>query len=152
MRDRGFGRIVNVSSLFGRMAAPPLGWYAAAKHALEALSDVLRMELARDGIDVVVIEPGGVRSGMLEAAAERVNGDGNERYDAAHRTAIEGIRRTDFLRAAPESVAQVIADAVGARWPRRRYLVGADAQLIARLTPVVPDWMRDRVTRLVQGL
>lgn len=152
MRDRGWGRIVNVSSLFGLTAAPPLGWYVAAKHAIEGLSDVLRMEVARDGIDVVLVEPGGVRSSMLEDAARDAGRFGNGHYDALYRTVIDQLRRTDFLRSEPGSSARVIADAIAARQPRSRYLVGLDAQLIARLAPVVPDWMRDRVTRLVEGL
>ncbi|MET1001868.1 MAG: SDR family NAD(P)-dependent oxidoreductase, partial [Acidimicrobiia bacterium] len=63
MRDRNGGRIVNVSSIYGRTSTPLTGWYQGAKHALEGLSDALRMEVARDGIRVILVEPGGFRTG-----------------------------------------------------------------------------------------
>ncbi|MBW3562865.1 MAG: SDR family NAD(P)-dependent oxidoreductase, partial [Actinobacteria bacterium] len=68
MRAQGGGRIVQVSSIYGRFTTPLTGWYQAAKHALEAASDALRMEVARDGIDVVLIEPGGIRTNLWEDA------------------------------------------------------------------------------------
>jgi NAD(P)-dependent dehydrogenase (short-subunit alcohol dehydrogenase family) len=66
MRQSGGGRVVNMSSVFGRTTAPLVGWYSGAKHALEALSDSLRMETASAGIKVVLIEPGGFRTGIWE--------------------------------------------------------------------------------------
>ncbi|MCA9503927.1 MAG: SDR family NAD(P)-dependent oxidoreductase [Spirochaetaceae bacterium] len=152
MREAGFGRIVFVGSLFGRIAMPPLGWYAAAKHALEALSDVLRVELAGAGIDVVLLEPGGVRSNMLERAHEGSRNEDGDRYAKAERLAWEWLVRTDFLRSDPIEVARVVARAIEVEHPEPRYLVGVDAKILARLAPIVPSWLSDRVTRLVQGL
>ena len=70
MRDRQAGRIVNVSSIAGRFATPGAGWYCASKHALEAISDAMRIELAQFGIQVVLVEPGLIRTGFEEASAE----------------------------------------------------------------------------------
>ena len=152
MRRRGWGRIVFMSSLFGRIAAPPLGWYAAAKHAIEGIADVLRMEVARDGIRVVVIEPGGIRSSMLDKARRE-----SRRYDAgayarAHQLAGDRLDQTELFRSEPRDVARVVVEALESASPQARYLVGADAQIIGRLSPLIPSWLGDRVTRLVQGL
>jgi NAD(P)-dependent dehydrogenase (short-subunit alcohol dehydrogenase family) len=66
MRSAGGGRVVNVSSIYGLTTTPLSGWYQAAKHALEAASDALRVEVARDGIEVVLIEPGGFKTGIWD--------------------------------------------------------------------------------------
>ena len=66
MRDTGGGRIVNISSIYGRTTTPLTGWYQGAKHALEACSDALRMEVARDGIKVVLVQPGGFKTGIWQ--------------------------------------------------------------------------------------
>jgi len=152
MRRRGWGRVLFMSSLFGRVAAPPLGWYAAAKHAIEGIADVLRMEVARDGIQVVVIEPGGVRSPMLEKAERESRRKEANRYAESLRTAAERLQQTDMFRADPALVGRAVVEAIEARNPPPRMLVGYDAQIIGRLFPVVPTWLSDRVTRLVQGL
>src|SRR3954464_14267141 len=66
MRSQGAGRIVNVSSIYGRATTPLTGWYQAAKHGLEAVSDALRMEVASSGVRVVLVEPGGFKTGIWE--------------------------------------------------------------------------------------
>ncbi len=152
MRRAGWGRILFMSSLFGRVAAPPLGWYASAKHAIEGLADVLRMEVARDGIPVVVLEPGGVRSPMLEKAERESARYPAGGFEESNRIAGARIRQTDFFRTDPREVARVVRTALESPNPQARYLVGYDAQIIGRLSPMVPSWLSDRVTRLVQGL
>jgi NAD(P)-dependent dehydrogenase (short-subunit alcohol dehydrogenase family) len=152
MREAGWGRILFMSSLFGRIAAPPLGWYAAAKHAIEGVADVMRMEVARDGIRVVVIEPGGVRSPMLDKAREHSENVEAGHYARSNRIARARLDQTDIFRANPTDVARVVLEALEARNPQARYLVGPDAQIIGRLSPMIPSWLSDRVTRLVQGL
>jgi NAD(P)-dependent dehydrogenase (short-subunit alcohol dehydrogenase family) len=144
--------VIFMSSLLGRVAAPPLGWYASAKHAIEGIADAMRMEVARDGIDVVVIEPGGIRSSMLDEAQRKAESYETGIYAEAHRVASEGLRLTDFLRADPRRVARVVVQAIDARHPQSRHLVGYDAQIIGRLSPLLPCWLSDRVTRVVQGL
>ena len=64
MRAAGEGRVVNVSSIYGLTTTPFSGWYQACKHALEAASDALRVEVTRDGIKVVLVEPGGFKTGI----------------------------------------------------------------------------------------
>lgn len=152
MRREGWGRVLFMSSLFGRVAAPPLGWYAAAKHAIEGIADVMRMEVARDGIRVVVIEPGGVRSPMLEKAQEEAERVDAGRYARSHRIARARLSQTDIFRADPRQVGRVVIQAIETANPQARYLVGYDAQIIGRLSPMIPSWLSDRVTRLVQGL
>ncbi|MAG55397.1 MAG: short-chain dehydrogenase/reductase [Planctomycetes bacterium] len=152
MRDRRWGRILFMSSLFGRVGAPPLGWYAASKHAIEGIADVLRMEIARDGIDVIVIEPGGVQSNMLDKAQQEGLGHEASEYAEFHQTTRRRLRQTDFLRADPKLVSRVVVEAIEATRPEPRYLVGLDAQIIGRLAPIIPSWLSDRVTRFVLRL
>ena len=81
MRAAGDGRIVNVSSIYGRTTTPLSGWYQAAKHALEGLSDALRMEVASAGVSVVLVEPGGFRTGIWEEHARDIERRRDSRYD-----------------------------------------------------------------------
>ena len=85
MRDDDGGRIVNVSSIYGRTSTPLTGWYQGAKHALEGLSDALRMEVARDGIRVILVEPGGFRTGIWEETEREIAKRAGSRYDPAYR-------------------------------------------------------------------
>jgi len=154
MRARSNGRIINVSSIMGRVSTPLGGWYTASKHALEVLSDSLRVETARDGVKVVLIEPGGFKTGIWEdmrrdvdkhTAAGSRNADVYERF-------LQLQRLSEPIMGSPEHCGRVIADIMGTRVPRSRYLVGVDAQalnLTSRLTPTI---VQDRVVRLVLGL
>jgi len=140
------GRVVNISSIGGRIALPLAGPYAASKFALEAVSDSLRREVRRFGIEVSVIEPGGVATPIwgkgLEAAdtlledmgpeAERLYGDLMVALrKEAKRLAEEGLP--------PSDVAEVVGRALTAGKPRTRYLVGSDAKSRARVAAVLPD-------------
>jgi NAD(P)-dependent dehydrogenase (short-subunit alcohol dehydrogenase family) len=154
MRDQGGGRIVNVSSIMGRITAPFAGHYAGAKHAIEALSDALRMELARDGIKVIVVEPGGFRTGIwdeFQRDVERREREGS-RFGAAYRRALRGQRLIEPLMGDPGRCAKVIAHAVEARLPRARYLVGPDAAVLDVVHRMTPTFVRDRVVRFGIGI
>lgn len=154
MRDQGGGRIVNVSSIMGRITAPFAGHYAGAKHALEALSDALRIELARDGIRVIVVEPGGFRTGIWEEFqrdADRREEAGS-RFGAAYRRALWGQRLIEPLMGDPERCAKVIAGAIDAWIPRARYLVGLDAAVLDVVHRMTPTFVRDRIVRLGIGI
>jgi NAD(P)-dependent dehydrogenase (short-subunit alcohol dehydrogenase family) len=151
MREAGEGRIVNVSSIYGRTSTPLTGWYQAAKQALEGASDALRMEIAGAGIHVVLVEPGAVETGLWDAADDDLSRQGS-RYEEAYRRARVGIRLTERIRASADQVARAVADAMRARNPRPRYLVGLDAQWAALLDRVAPTWISDRVKRLPLGL
>ena len=119
MRERGEGRIVMVSSIAGRAAIMPLnGWYHASKFALEALSDVLRMEVAGFGIKVVIVEPGFFRTGIGSSARDRADtrvGDDSSPYATAYRRATSGMDAIERLAPPPDAVARV--DRVGDREP-----------------------------------
>ena len=152
MRERGWGRIVNLSSIFGLTSAPLNGWYQAAKHAIEGLSDALRIEVASSGVGVVLIEPGGFKTGIWDGAGSDIDGHAGSRYESAYRRTLQGIRLTEPILGNPQTVARVIAGAAEARWPRARYLVGYDAQAVRLYDRVVPTMVRDRLTRIALGL
>ncbi|MEU4217912.1 oxidoreductase [Actinoplanes sp. NPDC026623] len=146
LRARGSGRIINVSSVGARMYQPLGGWYHATKYALEGLSDCLRVELRPLGIDVVMIQPGGIDTEFSRIAGERLlatSGDGAyagyaRRYAASLTSDAKGI-------SSPAVVARAIGRAATVRRPRARYPVGrgARAALLARW--LLPDRAYDRV-------
>jgi NAD(P)-dependent dehydrogenase (short-subunit alcohol dehydrogenase family) len=152
MRAIGDGRIVNVSSIYGRTTTPLSGWYQAAKHALEGLSDALRMEVASSGVTVVLIEPGGFRTGIWEEHTRDLSRRRDSRYEAAYRRSLESMRWAQMLMGDPATVATVIVRALTARWPSARYLVGYDAQLVTLTDMVLPTALKDRLSRLMLGL
>jgi NAD(P)-dependent dehydrogenase (short-subunit alcohol dehydrogenase family) len=152
MREGGGGRIVNVSSIYGLATTPFSGWYQASKHALEAASDALRMEVARDGIKVVLIEPGGIKTGIWEEFDKDVARHAGSSYDAAYERTRSLLTLFKGLMGDPRGVAKAIGTALVASSPRARYLVGPDALALSAAFPFVPTEIRDRVTRLIAGL
>jgi NAD(P)-dependent dehydrogenase (short-subunit alcohol dehydrogenase family) len=152
MREHGEGRIVNVSSIFGRATGPLTGWYQAAKHALEAASDALRAEVASAGIVVVLVQPGGIRTALWEDVRETVGAHTGSRYRRAYERTLAQIRLLDPLMRSPEHVADVIMTAITTSAPRSRYLVGLDARTAALADQVLPTGVKDRLTRLTLGL
>lgn len=151
MRERGEGRIVNVSSIYGRVTTPLTGWYQGAKHALEALTDALRMEVAGSAIRVVLVEPGGFRTGIWEETERQIEQRAGSRYDSAYRRTLQSTRLTQPIMGDPGQVARVIAGALSG-FTRPRYLVGYDAAAIALWSRLTPTEIRDRLQRLVLGL
>jgi len=151
---RNGGRIVNVSSIAGRVTAPFSGHYTAAKHALEALSDALRVELAGEGIKVVLVEPGGFKTGIwteFEADIDKRTADGS-RFGPGYRRFLTAQRLTEPIMGNPDGCAKVIADALGSRLPRSRYLVGIDAQAMTIADRLTPTFVKDRVLRTILGI
>jgi NAD(P)-dependent dehydrogenase (short-subunit alcohol dehydrogenase family) len=146
------GRLINISSVGGKIAMPTYGPYAATKYALEAISDSLRRELAPTGIQVIVVEPGAVVTEMLGGAsdtahqlASTMTPEHSHRYGAVmHAIAAQ---TASFAKSGPpaDAAATVIAKAVTARKPRTRYTVGRDAALLTRLARILPDRTLDRV-------
>ena len=156
MRERGSGRIVMVSSIAGRAAILPLnGWYHASKFGLEALSDVLRMEVASFGVRVSVIEPGFFKTEIEQRAkakaAQRELVVGSP-YQRAYARMQQVADLVTTLAPPPGIVARTVVSAVESRRPRHRYLVGADALSIAVASPLVPRQVSDTLTRLVADL
>lgn len=137
MRERGSGRIVNVSSMGGRFAMPFGAWYHATKFALEGFSDALRQELEPFGVQVVVIQPGAIRTEWGDIAAQSaVEASGQGAYAESARRVAEALEGASG--SAPSVVAGAIAKAVTARRPRVRYAIGLGAKpaiAAARLLP-----------------
>jgi NAD(P)-dependent dehydrogenase (short-subunit alcohol dehydrogenase family) len=151
MRARGGGRIVMMSSIYGRVSTPLTGWYQAAKHALEGMSDALRVEVARDGVRVIIVEPGGISTNIWQEVRRNVEAAADSPYGAALRRIERLTRLSEPLMGTPEQCARVVAVALTTPYPRARYLVGIDARLTA-LTNLVPTVVRDEVTRRGLGL
>jgi NAD(P)-dependent dehydrogenase (short-subunit alcohol dehydrogenase family) len=129
----GGGRIVNVSSAGGRITMPLSGWYLAAKHALEAASDALRMEVARRNVHVVLIEPGSFKTGIFE---EGIYDDGPGSITSRTTEYADSylqIKKMTSPRGDPARVARLIANVLEVRRPRARYVIGADARLLIAL-------------------
>ena len=145
------GRVVNMGSIAGRVALPLMGPYAASKFALEAVSDSLRRELHGQGIEVVVIEPGGIKTPIWEkgvASAERILAglppEAERFYGGLIATMREQTRRIAEERGLPATdVASVVGTALTAPRPRTRYVVGRDARIRAAVAKRVPDRLFD---------
>ncbi len=152
MRAAGDGRIVNVSSIYGRTTTPLSGWYQASKHALEAASDALRVEVAGAGVKVVLIEPGGFKTGIWDEMERDVDAHGDSPFAGAYRRSLQTARLGLPFMGQPEGVAKVIVGVLKARSPRARYLVGYDAQALALAERLTPTAVKDRVLRLTLGL
>ncbi|HET9077582.1 MAG TPA: SDR family NAD(P)-dependent oxidoreductase [Acidimicrobiales bacterium] len=152
MRAAGGGRVVNMSSVFGRTTAPLAGWYCGAKHALEALSDSLRMEVAAAGIKVILVEPGGFKTGIWGEVDETARSRPGSNYERAYQRSGSGLRLTQPFMGNPERVAAVVGRALTSRFPSERYLVGIDAVALTVTQRLTPTVVRDRITRLGLGL
>lgn len=156
---RGRGRIVFVSSIGGRMALPFGGPYHAAKFGLEAVTDCLRQELRPWGIHVSAIEPGSIDTPIWERGeqiADEVSARAPAAQEELYGTTIERfrsvVRRTAERGIGPDKVAAAIAHALGARRPRTRYVVGADARGQAFAARILPDRAMDAVVRRVMRI
>jgi len=153
MRRQGYGRIVNLSSMGGKLTLPGAGHYHATKHAVEALSDALRFEVEGFGVKVSVIEPGLIKTGFADAAVESMDGPQDGPYagfdEAVARATVENYERGPISRLAggPEAVAEAIEQAISARSPRSRYVVTPSARLFLGLRSLLPDSVWDAVLK-----
>ncbi|MDI1462630.1 oxidoreductase [Catellatospora sp. KI3] len=146
MRVRGGGRIINVSSVGARLYQPLGGWYHSTKYALEGLSDCLRVEVAPLGVDVVLIQPGGIATEFPQVAGElllAVSG-GGAYAGPARRYAAALSAEPDHI-SPPEVVATAILRAATVRRPRTRYAVGRGAKAAVFARWLLPDRLFDRV-------
>jgi NAD(P)-dependent dehydrogenase (short-subunit alcohol dehydrogenase family) len=149
---RSKGRVVNISSVGGKVAMATYGPYAGTKFALEAVSDSLRRELAPSGVQVVVVEPGAVRTEMLGRAiatahelVSAMTPEQSQRYGGLVQAVNTQAVSSTKSGLPADTAAKVIAKAVTARKPRTRYTVGRDAALITRLVRILPDRTLDRI-------
>jgi NAD(P)-dependent dehydrogenase (short-subunit alcohol dehydrogenase family) len=152
MREEGGGRIVNVSSIYGRATGPLTGWYQAAKHALEAVSDALRIEVAADGVKVVLVEPGGFRTNIWADLERDVEARAGSRFEDAYKRTQQLTRLSAPIMGEPRQCARLIARLLDHPHPRTRYLVGYDAQALAVAERLAPTGIKDRVLRMALGL
>lgn len=153
----GRGRIVNVSSIGGRVALPLVGAYNMSKFGLEGMSDSLRRELRPHGVDVIVIEPGGVKTPIWQKGnelADDLQADMPPEAQRLYGRMIEALRKQTVKiqnerGIEAREVAEAIGTALTARRPRARYLVGRDAKLRAPAAAVLPDRVMDRLVARV---
>lgn len=148
MRQQGSGRIINVTSIGGKVYAPFGAWYHGTKFALEGMSDALRLELSPFGIDVVVIEPGAIKTEWGGIAAELLlKTSGHGVYaQAARRLSETMFSNASHERASdPSVIASAIAAAATARKPKTRYSAGRLARPTLALRRVLSDRAFDRL-------
>jgi len=138
MRRQGAGRIINISSMGGRIWTPFGAWYHATKHSVEVLSDLMSFETKPFGVHTVVIQPGGVASEWGKIAAENLRATSKK---SVYREDADLV--ADLLEytkgAAPEVIANAVSKAVNARKPRRRYAVPFDARFLISLRWLLPE-------------
>ncbi len=157
MRRQGWGKLVNVSSMGGRVTFPGGAFYHASKHAVEAFSDVLRFEVRPFGVDVIVIEPGLVRSRfgdtavgtITEAATESPETGPYDAFNASLAATIHGAYSGPLSRfsVSAERVARTIERAISASRSRTRYVVPLPIRSFLALRKVLPDRMYDAMLR-----
>ena len=152
MIRRARGRVVHIGSISGRITSPFTGAYAASKHAVEALCDALRLELAPEGISVSVIEPGQVSTPIWDkglanfsTSVERMPADGLRRYEGRLRVMHYLLGRARKHAAPPGDVAEVVVHALTAAEPKTRYVVGRDARIRLWLSRLLPDRAMDAI-------
>jgi NAD(P)-dependent dehydrogenase (short-subunit alcohol dehydrogenase family) len=155
MRVRRSGTIINITSMGGKVHTPLGAWYHGTKFALEALSDCLRIETKPFGIDVVVIEPGAIRTEWAGIAADHlVETSGHGAYaDQANAVATAFRSEATARRSSPpEIIAEAVTKAASARRPKTRYAVGSGAKPLIFMHRWLPDRAYDTVIRRISGL
>jgi short-subunit dehydrogenase len=144
MRENNFGRIINISSMGGKVYTPFGAWYHATKHALEGWSDSLRLEVKPFGIDVVVIEPGGIKTSWGQIAADNLRKtSGTGAYAERAMKAADGTEKmyTSNRLSHPDVIGKVILKAAKAKRPKTRYAKGMGA----KLSIFIRKWFGDRI-------
>jgi short-subunit dehydrogenase len=157
MRNQGGGRIINISSLGGKMAFPGGGLYSASKFALEALSDVLRMELHGFNIKVSVIEPGPVVTEFFQAAWQEVKKTIPEPETTLYAPVFSKIENIDkqlkALGWTSEQVAKIVVKALKSAHPRSRYYAATGGGIFVPLmTKIMPTWFTDAFWKNFYGI
>jgi short chain dehydrogenase len=155
MRGQKSGTIINISSMGGRLTTPLGGWYHATKYAVEALSDALRMELKPFGIDVVLVEPGGIRTEWAGIAADHLEETAEGSAYSDQIRAVAGSMRNESVQrrqSPPAVIANAVEKIVTARKPRTRYAVGFMAKPLITARRVLPDRAFDRVISAALGV
>lgn len=152
MRERQNGRIINVSSIAGKIYTPFGGWYHATKHALEGLSDCLRLETEPFGVYTVIVEPGGIKTEWGIIAADNLKKTSSNGAYAA-----EATRSADSMKklysgdglTEPAAIAKVILKAVTAKKPKTRYAAGYMSGPALALRKILTDRLFDKMVRFM---
>lgn len=157
MRERRRGRIINMSSIAGKVAHPLMGPYSGSKHALEAVSDALRLELAQFGIQVVLIEPGFIPTNINQTSAGLsalyVQNATASAYARTYSGFLEMWKKVvGRSRSKPEDCARVILQAIRADAPKARYLVTREAKISAAMKWLLSDRRMDQITLRMLGM
>jgi short-subunit dehydrogenase len=157
MRQQGKGRIVNISSLGGRIPFPTAGMYSCSKFALETLSDILRMELKAFNIKVVVVEPGPVITDFFGVAWDKVQKNIPNYDQTPYAPIFENIEaidsQLDMLGWSAVKTAKVIAKAIATPNPKPRYVAATGGSfLIFIMTKIFPTWLRDTFWKRFYGI
>ncbi len=153
MREQGWGKIVNLGSMGGKLTFPGGGLYHSTKYAVEAISDALRFEVRGFGVDVILIEPGLIVTGFADAATATVSGEKESGPYAKFNRQVSKITTEAYkgpmrrLGAGPEAVAKTIAGALDAGRPRARYPVTPSAHLMINQRRFTPDRVWDLMMR-----
>jgi NAD(P)-dependent dehydrogenase (short-subunit alcohol dehydrogenase family) len=154
MRERGQGRVVNVGSIMGRVTMPLLGAYNASKHAVAAITDALRMELAPFGVTVVLVEPGAVRTGLAARALAALAPyhDPASPYAAALAGTDDAWGRAYRLAPGPAAAGRAVVRAATTPSPAPRYVVPARNRLVVATLGALPTAAADAAKRRIMGL
>ncbi|MGH9686959.1 MAG: SDR family oxidoreductase [Candidatus Acidiferrales bacterium] len=157
MRKRRRGRIVNMSSIAGKIGTPIMGPYCASKHALEAISDSMRLELYPYNVNVILIEPGYIATSIGRNSTELSSSYANSASRSPYGPIYNAFRISfgtsmKNSRTTPADCAAVILSAVEAEHPRARYPVTPEAKMALRLRRLLPDRMFDRMLHKRMGL
>jgi NAD(P)-dependent dehydrogenase (short-subunit alcohol dehydrogenase family) len=155
MREQGWGKIVNVSSMGGRFTFPGGGVYHASKHAVEALSDAMRFEVQAFGVDVIIVEPGIIRTNFGDTAVREIDAGTRDpgpygEFNQAVADATAGVYERgplSKLGGPPEAVARKIEQAITARRPRPRYTVTPSARVLITMRSLLRDRGWDAMLR-----
>lgn len=146
MRKQRSGTIINISSMGGRVTTYFGAWYHATKYALEGFSDALRMEVKEFGIDVVLVEPGGIKTDWGFIAADHLADSAkNGPYKLAAQKTADGMRKqyNGKMMSDPIVIAKIIAKAIATKKPRTRYLIGFGAKPLVFMHTILPTRLFD---------
>lgn len=146
MRKQKSGKIINISSMGGKVTFPLGGWYHASKYALEAISDAMRMELKRDNISVVLIEPGAIKTEFGDVVSQTAKDiPKNSNFKQEYKKQLEASANLAKHSSDPIVIAKVINKAIKKKNPKARYVKGKMAKLILRLKRYTTTKFLDRL-------
>ena len=150
MRKNNFGKIVNITSIGGKFAGPFGGWYHASKFALEGLSDSLRNEVKPFGIDVIVIEPGAIKTEWGNIAMDnlrKVSGNENSAYKKGALGFAKSVEKLESKSSDPKVIVDLICKAIEAKNPKARYAGGFMAKPTLFMRKILSDKLLDKVIK-----